>query len=150
MLPLSPSSSSLSVDNKFRRSSGTCQTSFSNNLYPVDVVKHTSPMPTIRHAPSFPIFTTSWSPALYNEKNIRSGVKWYKAPESTTHVVSSLTRCSSLSLVLAATLLCLSRLPLCLFSPRSSSVRHRQVPLYPFRSVDSSSGSAPVSRNRNR
>ena len=50
--------------------------------------KHTYPMLTIRHAPSFPILTQSWTPALYDEKHLQSGVKWNIAPESTTHVIS--------------------------------------------------------------
>ena len=59
-------------------------------------------MPTIRHAPSFPIFTTPWSPALYDEKHFQSGIKWYDASESTAHVDSSLTRCNSLSSVISS------------------------------------------------
>ena len=46
----------------FSRTSGTCPTSFSSILHPVGVDNHTSPMPTIRHVPTFPILTQPCSP----------------------------------------------------------------------------------------
>ena len=59
-----------------------------------DVSKHMSPISTIWHAPSFPIFTYLWSPVVYDEKHPRSGFKWNNAPEWTTNVDWSQTRFS--------------------------------------------------------
>ena len=73
---LHPQPTTRLADIRFHPTSGTCRTSLNTRLHPVEVSKHTSPMPTIRHAPSFPIFTEPWSPTLYDEKHFQLGVKW--------------------------------------------------------------------------